>query len=223
MKKLSWDSNFWGIDVYNAEKTEKIEVNKDEKYLVQTLLDRDDLLNNDYLNSEFKLIETKINLIKEVKEITTFDKSLFRKIKEDDLTEYKNEFFELFGKNSRFRIFPKQKVNDFYYIWLLNSINDVYDSHVIGFYIKNKLAGFVSYKIVLDSMQIGLIGVFKDYQRQGVSRQLMLYVEEELIERNFSKIRISTNSFNLPALNSYIKSGFVIEDIKYWYYMYNIK
>lgn len=223
MKKLTWDSDFWGIDVYNVENSEKIEVIKNKKYLFQTLLDRDDLLDNSYHNNDFQLIETKINLVKEIKETKTLDKSLFRAINEEDLVKYKNEFFDLFGKNSRFRIFPKQKVNDFYYIWLLNSIKEEYDSYVIGFFIENNLAGFITYKILTDSIHIGLVGVFKDYQRQGISSKMIQYVENQLIDSHLSKIRISTNSFNLPALNNYIKNGFLIEDIKYWYYRYNIE
>lgn len=221
MKKLIWDSEFWGVEVYNAENLEDIDIDTDKKYFVQILLDRDKILNNSQLNSELQLIETKINLLKEVYETNKIEINSFGKIKEDELIEYKEEFYNLFGQNSRFRIFPKQKVNDFYYMWLINSIREEYDSNVIGFYINNKLAGFITYKYVLDCIQIGLVGVFKKFQRQGISSQLIKYVENQTLEKNFSKIRISTNSFNLPALNTYIKNGFIIEDIKYWYYMYN--
>lgn len=222
MEKLTWDSEFWGVDVYNVVNIENIKIDKVKKYLVQILLDRNSLLNNKIMNSELRLIETKINLLKDVKETCIIDKNLFRKIVEEDLIKYKDEFFNLFGQNSRFRMFPKQKVNDFYYMWLINSMKEEYDSNVIGYYVNHKLAGFITYKFSSDSIHIGLVGVFKDFQRKGISSQLIYYVENQLLDNNLSKIRISTNSFNLPALNTYIKNGFIIEDINYWYYMYNL-
>ncbi|HCT63570.1 MAG TPA: hypothetical protein DIC19_05670 [Erysipelotrichaceae bacterium] len=221
MKKLNWDSAFWGIDVFDAKFDESINVELGNRYLIQTLFDQSDLL--DKIDKEqFKFIETKITLKKDLKVKRNFNEKSFRSIDLNDLEQYKDKFYSLFGRYSRFRIFPPDKVNEFYYIWLQNSINKKDDTNAIGYYVNNELAAFVTFKFVLDSIHIGLIGVFEDFQRKGISSELIAYVENKLSGNGLTKIRISTNSFNLPALNTYIKNGFVIEEIKYWYYKYKM-
>lgn len=221
MKKLDWDSNFWGIDFYSFTMDEMIEINLESKCLYQILLNQSDLRSK-FKNQNLEYIETKITLVKEEFHLREINSGCFRRIEITDLDEHKNEFYDLFGVNSRYRIFPKDKVNEFYYTWMINSIINQSEVNAIGYFINNKLAGFVTFSLCDDFIQIGLIGVFKEFQRKGLSSQLIQYVENQIVGINISKIRISTNSFNLPALSTYIKNGFIIEDIKYWFYMYNI-
>ena len=220
MKKLSWDSVFWGIDFYDAQVGDSLKIDKTNNYIIQLLCDQNEVLEiEDY--GQIKYIETKITLKKDIKDVTHVEADLFKELHISDLEIYKNDFYDLFGKNSRYRMFPKNKVNEFYYVWLVNGINDVENTKVIGYYHDNQLAGFVTYKIFPDFIQIGLIGVFKDYQRKGISHKLLSYVENQVLDQKLKILRIATNSFNLPALNTYIKKGFIFDEIKYWFYIYN--
>lgn len=220
MEKLTWDSNFWGIDFYDAKIGDSLNIDKTKDYIIQVLCDQNQIIEvND--NNQLKFIETKVSLKKEVTEIINIEYHMFKELNINDLEIHKQEFFNLFGKNSRYRMFPKRKVNEFYYIWLVNGINDKKDTSVVGYFIDNQLAGFVSFKIHSDFIQIGLIGVFNDFQRKGISHKLLSYVENQVLNHKLKTLRIATNTFNLPALNTYIKKGFIIDEIKYWFYIYN--
>lgn len=220
MKKLTWDSAFWGIDIYDAQIGDSLKIDKSSNYIIQFLCNQNEVLEIEY-KKQLKYIETKITLKKDVKDVNQVETDLFKELTISDLDIYKNDFYELFGRNSRYRMFPKNKVNEFYYVWLVNGINDVENTKVIGYYQNNKLAGFVSYKIFPDFIQIGLIGVFKEYQRKGISHKLLSIVENKVIDQKLKTLRIATNSFNQPALNTYIRKGFIIDEIKYWFYIYD--
>lgn len=228
MKKLEWDSNYWGIDVYHVNKKKDFDLkillqkkgNKNETWLVQALLPINQVEETNSLENEgFKFIETKINMIKILQEKVDVDFNKFRKIKKLDLKDKKNVFFELYGRFSRFNTFDVSKVNNFYYLWVINSINGSMDDECIGYYSEDKLMGFITYKFQLNEVSIGLLGVFPEFQKKGISQQLLNYVNNEAIKKRYSKINVSTQGKNYNAINTYIKNGYIVNDIKNWYYL----
>lgn len=227
--RMDWDSNFWGVNIYNvsqcyANSNYKWEFNKTAKskpFIIQALITDKDI---EYINfleeAGFRFIESKVNLVKRVLEISDiFEHDLFKDVKFDELIEYKDEFYNLYGEVSRFSFLAKEKVNEFYYKWVVKSIKGELDDNCIGYYTEGALGGFVTYKIIEQKLIIGLVGVFPQYQGRKISQNLLHYVENVAIKNNCNEIYVSTQGKNIKAINAYIKSGFFIDDIKHWYYL----
>lgn len=225
LKKLVWDSEFWGYDIYNLDNPDFYSIQKSKQLikdncLIQTLVSENEINIISLLKeSGFEFIESKINFKKAIIKKVIIKEKFFKEAKKIDIDEYFNVFHSLYGQNSRFFIFSVNKINEFYYTWLTNSINGEMDDKCIGYYINEKLAGFVTYKINKDELKIGLLGVFNKYQNMGISQELLGYVNNIAWENRISNVSISTQGKNLKAINAYIKNGFLIESIKHWHYL----
>ena len=76
----------------------------------------------------------------------------------------------------------------------------------IGCFIGKRLAGAVSYKMEEETIDIHRVMVHPDFFRRGIAMTLLEHVE--LIEKESSKIIVSTGAANLPAVRLYEKLGF---------------
>lgn len=221
MKKLKWDSDFWGIEVFHLEKSKEIkeELISSSTYMIQSLPHVSDLKFINYLeNNSFNFVESKITLQKALTNSIYIANNKFKLLTLQDLIYHRGDFYNLFGKNSRFEFFTPAKVNEFYYTWLVNSIKGEMDDAVIGYYMGNRLAGFVSYRMGQSNLTIGLLAVFPEFQGKSVSQKLLNYVDYIALEKNIKSIQIATQGKNIHALNAYIKNGYHISSINHWYY-----
>lgn len=227
MKKLEWDSNFWEIDMYNLDEDNIREedilnvVNKNDRpWLIQALVLEKNHKNINILeNIGFRFVESKVVLQKLVNSNTKINNTSFKKINEDELEPYIQEFYDLYGSVSRYRLFTKKKINEFYLTWVINSINGIMDDECIGYYIENKLAGFITYRYLIDGISIGLFGVFREFRHRGIGQELLNFVNWEVLKGDYKKLYVSTQGKNINAINAYIKSGFIFDEIKHWYYL----
>lgn len=221
MIKLQWDSDFWGIDIFHFDKSKGFD--KDEitgkLALVQALPNVSDL---DFIHeleqNGFKFKECKITLKKNKFYKHKIDNSSFRTLTVNDLQPYKKMLYELFGNNSRYDIFADDKVNFFYYTWLVNSIDGKMDDECIGHFIGDKMTGFVTYRLQGSEMSIGLFGVLPEFQGQEISQLILSYIDEIAMNNNVNKVIVATQGTNTKAINAYIKNGYNIYSIDHWYY-----
>lgn len=226
--KLDWDSEFWSVNIYNAKKRGDVinlEYNWDREFrnapfIIQALsLDSDTQYINALEDKGFRFVESKINLIKTLQGQKNEPKlNCFQIVREKDLVRHKDDFYELYGDLSRYSCFENEKINKFYYKWVCKSINGKLDDKCIGFYDDNILKGFITFKTIDKSLNIGLVGVFQEYQGQRISQKLLNYVSYEATANHCNVIRISTQGKNIRAINAYIKNGFIVENIQHWYY-----
>lgn len=227
MKRLDWDSQFWGVDIYNVDdiisfkKKEINDIQKNSgKWLIQALIPENYTSRINILEDNgFRFIENKITLKKNITKRIEVDYENFNKIKKQEIDSKRNLFYPLYGDITRFNLFSKEKINDFYYKWVINSIKGQLDDKCIGYYIENQLAGFVTYRFNVNGVVIGLFGIFPEFQRKGISQKLLAYVNNDSIKNNYSKVFVSTQGKNINAINAYVKDGFVIYTIKQWYYL----
>ncbi|MDK2828107.1 MAG: dTDP-4-amino-4,6-dideoxy-D-galactose acyltransferase [Clostridium butyricum] len=226
MYKLEWDSKFWGIEIYNVDKDytfyipSAINEKKYKSWLIQALVDVDKVETiNKLENEDFRYVDTKVNLVKKAINRYEIDEKFFKDVRQDEIENYKNIFGILYYEISRYKIFGIKKVNEFYYTWVINSIFGKMDDKCIGFYIQGKLGGFITFKIRSNQLMIGLIGVFPEFQRKGISQQLLNMVNNEALKNNCNIISVSTQGRNLNAINAYIKNGFNLKNIQNWYYL----
>ncbi|MFP4698563.1 MAG: GNAT family N-acetyltransferase [Eubacteriales bacterium] len=228
MKKLRWDTQFWGIDIYDFSDIDKISNVKKVKFslpaskdfIIQALINDENIKAINYLEDKgFRFAESKVTLVKGAIQINEMFTNNFRKVKIEEIENYKNLFYDLYGKVSRFSLFNKGKVNQFYYTWVLNSIKGKMDDSCIGYYEEEKLAGFITYKCRDNSISIGLLGVFPQFQGHGISKKLLAHIDNIAFNNKCNSVHVSTQGKNVKAINAYIKSGFIFDSIKHWYYM----
>jgi dTDP-4-amino-4,6-dideoxy-D-galactose acyltransferase len=227
MRKLKWDSEFWGFDIINIDEDDEFYYNgsidwslcTNSYFLVQALIEDSKIQQINFLEDKgFRFVESKVTLLKPVGKLIEIEEDNFSQVKETDLLPYINEFYNMYGDISRFNLFPEDKVNDFYYRWVVNSISGTMDDKCVGYYVANKLAGFITYKFRGNEAKVGLVGVFSDYRNRGISQRLLNYLYSDAAKVGLSQISISTQGKNLYAMNSYIKNGFFFNSIKHWYY-----
>lgn len=226
MKRLEWDSKFWNIDVYDFDKNDSlcsldliVKSNK-KQYLVQSLVGIDELDTiNKLEDNGFRYVETKFNFIKNRNVLIELNKDRFKDICLKEVLRYKNVFGDLYYNFSRYNMFKFEKVNDFYYLWVENSIKGILDDKCIGYYSDNQLSGFITYKIREKDLTIGLIGVLPKFQRKGIGQALLNYATNIATIKGCKNINVSTQGNNYNAINTYIKNGFVINNIQSWFYL----
>lgn len=221
MKKLQWDSDFWGIDVFHIYNIETLKFDDifDKKILIQALPNVSDLTFIHKLEeNDFKFQESKVTLIKNKFNVQNVNCSQFKPLSVEDLKPYANNIYELYGNNSRYNLFPSEKVNEFYYTWLIKSTVGQMDDECIGYFIDGQLAGFITYKIIENYIVIGLLGVFPSFRGLGISQLLLSYVDKFAEIKSSKGIKVSTQGKNTSAINAYIKNGYQIKSIDHWYY-----
>ncbi|MFY4774951.1 GNAT family N-acetyltransferase [Metabacillus sp. RGM 3146] len=77
----------------------------------------------------------------------------------------------------------------------------------LGYFLEEELAGFLSYEVEGDEMIICRVAVHPSFFKKGIAQGLML--EAEKAERGINKWKVSTGTLNKPAINLYLKMGFV--------------
>lgn len=115
---------------------------------------------------------------------------------------------------------PSYKVEaeiiDFYDIPpLKDTIKTIKECHEIfyGYFIKGTLAGIISYKLKGSTLDIHRVAIHPDFFRIGIAKELLYFVENH--EERARKIIVSTGKGNTPAINLYLKMGYIkVQDIK---------
>lgn len=87
------------------------------------------------------------------------------------------------------------------------------DEVFCGLYRDEALAGFLSYKVIDQVMDIHRVAVHPQHFRQGIAQKLLDHVEG--LEKSVHKIIVATGKDNAPAVKLYQKNGFTkIDDIE---------
>jgi 8-oxo-dGTP pyrophosphatase MutT (NUDIX family)/GNAT superfamily N-acetyltransferase len=76
----------------------------------------------------------------------------------------------------------------------------------IGYYIENRLAGAVSYKMEAGTLDIHRVMVHPDFFRRGIAAKLTTHIQS--LEKAATKVIVSTGAANQPAVRLYEKLGF---------------
>lgn len=227
MRRLEWDSNFWDTDIYNLEDITSFEYDfisnipaSMKSWLIQILVSENEVEKINYLEDKgFRFVESKVSLNKSVTEIIEIEENKYKKILNEDINSKYNTFYEMYGEYTRFSNFSNDKINEFYYTWIINSISGKMDDKCIGYYADNQLAGFVTYSYLDTGVSIGLFGVFSQFRKRGIGQKLLDYVNNDSLNNRYSQIFVSTQGKNVGAINTYVKNGFIFENIKNWYYL----
>jgi len=98
---------------------------------------------------------------------------------------------------------------------LENLINSKYD-YIYGYYINNKLIGFIHITKLYEVIDIINIVVDNKYQRQGIGTKLINYILN--LFDDATTIMLEVNKNNQKAINLYLKNQFIIINEREKYY-----
>ena len=232
IKKLEWDSNFFGYNVGKVIVSDYKNFNKKE---FQSQIENYRLLyvysKHKIIINGFKLVDKKITFSQKLsnlrmsnsafdKEIRTFDKN------QDQLNDLKELAIES-GVYSRFNIDKNFSNNEFkklYNEWILSSLSKKNALNVFICLNKyRKIIGFVTVvKKSRNVSSIGLIAVKKNARGMGVAKQLISKAIQESIKNNYKEMEVITQEDNLPAMELYKKTNFQIKNKTNIYHFWNL-
>ena len=81
------------------------------------------------------------------------------------------------------------------------------DETFYGFYDGDELAGLIAYELEDDLLDICRVAVNPEHFRKGIARQMVEHIIA--LNKGIKLITVSTGLKNLPAVNLYLKLGFV--------------
>ena len=103
--------------------------------------------------------------------------------------------------------------------WSERSVLDEFSNgRVYGIFINEKLAAFAVIRNVLDEAELLRIAVSKEYQRMGLAKGLMNYIEQEALNLKCHRLFLEVRSSNISAINLYLCVGFTHLCVRSCYY-----
>ncbi|AXT50977.1 GNAT family N-acetyltransferase [Aquimarina sp. BL5] len=213
---LEWDSNFFNIRVGR--------VYSDLKKIDLTKVSDFDLI---YIHSKILLENTSLHLYDKK---VTFEKnitSIKKNLETSSITKYDKELTKELtdlaiasGTYSRFKLDPNlsHRFEDFFTLWIKNSLNGKLADFVYVYKKENKVIGFISLKKNDSYYQIGLIATSSLHRGLGIGSILLQKAEEIAKSEKISRIIVVTQLDNQIACNFYKKNGYQIKSTEYIYH-----
>ncbi|MDY8138640.1 GNAT family N-acetyltransferase [Aquimarina sp. 2201CG5-10] len=218
IKRLSWDSNFFGIEVGQILlKDEKLDVLKKNNF---------DLI---YVHSDKPLkdfsihcYDKKVTFKKVLPAQTNIKKLNSVKTYQRELTPSLLNLALISGKYSRFKSDPKLSpyFEELYKLWILNSLSGVLADYVFIYEKENEIIGFVTLKKKEKYYQIGLIATSTQHRGLGIGFALLQKVDETIILEGGGELKVITQIDNDTACQFYKKNNFQIDHLEYIYHLW---
>ena len=96
-----------------------------------------------------------------------------------------------------------------------NNIEEIINNkEIIGYYILDKLVGFIIFKKLYETIDILYVVVEPDYRKKGIGSKLL----NEIIKMKCKHIMLEVNTKNIAAINIYKKNNFKIINTRKKYY-----
>ena len=221
IKKLDWDTSFFGLNCakvilkkeINVEDvnriSEELEKNKIQFATIQNIDNND---NNNYIMNEFDkafLADVNIQFMKEIDLKVKNEISNNVNIKNN--MPYNEEILDIAKKSfiySRFINDKNLKNGDkVYYEWTKNSFGRK-DKYFCVHQTNEKNDGYLLFSIENNEIVIELIAVNKQVKGIGIGRKLIKEIENFAKEKDIKCIKVGTQLNNIYAQNFYVKCGF---------------
>lgn len=227
IKKLNWDSDFFGYAVGQFEIDNFADINKEVLFqeakdfrLVYILTTREI---NDNLEG-IKLVDIQTTLTKELLDTREFSELNLTEYLSDKKDQQLNDLAIQSGAYSRFKTDTNFINNEFqrlYLQWIKDSIKRILADSVIVYKKNGDCHGFVTVKYKQDYAEIGLIAVHEQSRGKGIGQELITYASNLARDKGLDRVVVKTQWENNIAINLYKKSGFKITAKKYIYHLWN--
>lgn len=114
--------------------------------------------------------------------------------------------------------FEQSKCDALYEVWVEKSVKDP-KTKVFTYKPKGKALGYVSsYIDEFSKAFIGLVGISKECQGQGIGTQLINQCLQNLQSEGCSQAEVVTQGRNTKAIQLYEKCGFRVKSIQTWFH-----
>jgi dTDP-4-amino-4,6-dideoxy-D-galactose acyltransferase len=221
IKRLSWDSDFFGIEVGETNSNDTISLNIAAKNYDLIYVKHQEEIKLQGFTCTYQ--ENKVLFSKEISEENFSNENIVsafnNKTKIDELYVLAFES----GKYSRFLLdknFGRENFEKLYEKWIDNSLNKNFADIFLLYKEDNEIIGLVTAKINENSAQIGLIAVSPDHQGKGIGKKLIFEIQNVLINKGIPTLHIPTQLENKEACFFYKKMGYEIINITpikhYW-------
>ncbi len=208
MKRLDWDSDFFGFDVYEGvfKKGETLPFGMiylygkyDELESLKTDYYPDAYLENKVEFAKWIRRKEKAEHFDNIKPVESFSDKLF-------------DLAKISGQHSRFKCDNKLQpyFNRLYKLWVVNSINKRIASTVLGYYDNDNLVGFITLKLTGVEAKVGLFAVDSEFQGKGIGKKLLISAENWVSKNGGETMVIATQGKNINACYFYKKNGYVL-------------
>ncbi|HIP37450.1 MAG TPA: GNAT family N-acetyltransferase [Crocinitomix sp.] len=230
IKKLNWDSAFFGYKVGRTNWSDNINVSdfiKQASNFKLIYVFSDSKIKHDgALLKNLKFMEQKVTFLKSVKQKeideTTYG---FFNINSDSKSELL-ELALLSGVESRFKKDNNFKQNEFeklYFKWIENCLNDNASKKIIVKKENNHIVGFTTLEnLNTNQSKIGLIAVDAQHHRKGIAKGLINFAEHISFKHHCKSLEVTTQSHNLSAMKLYKHFGFNLIFTNYIYHYWNL-
>ena len=74
---------------------------------------------------------------------------------------------------------------------------------------EKNVIGYILFNQILDEAEIYKIVVSKDFRKKQIAFKIMEFFQDELKKNDVKKIFLEVRKSNIPAINLYIKCGFI--------------
>ena len=115
--------------------------------------------------------------------------------------------------------FPRNKVEQFYDVWIKNSCEGYADQVLVAESDRIPI-GFITChnKSPLTEGEIGLIGVSEGSRGQGIGKSLVNAALRWFLYQGIDKVKIVTQGTNIPGLTVCQRVGFCTSSVQLWYH-----
>ena len=226
IKKLKWDSEFFGYDVG------KVVIEENQVVSEQELIKESYPFKLVYIFSDIKLdfkhFKSKLVDIK-----TTFYKKQLAWEENPEFIHCKDEPAAcnnlrqlalesgVFSRFKRDNNFTNNEFEKLYSQWINDSIKKINADHIIVYKENNICKGFVSLKFQKEIAEIGLMAVDEDSRGEGIGLTLLGFINNLSRSKGFPEMRVTTQFENIPAMQLYEKAGYTILSKQYIYHLWN--
>ena len=206
IKRLDWDSNFFGYEIGKIAINQKNEFStaalKDDNYKLIYVFSEEAIETNELI-----LVDTKVVFHKLINE----DKKGFGyknrcepfNLCKHDLNKLENMAIES-GKYSRFKLDSNFKKNEFerlYLEWIYQSYQKKMALEVLVYFIDEVLAGFITIINKSETLtDIGLVAVDPKFQGKGIGGVLIEAAEKYSFVNGYKEIQVVTQEDNKNAV-----------------------
>ena len=88
----------------------------------------------------------------------------------------------------------------------------------VAIYTNKDIIGIISYSIIYERAEINYIVVTDSNRKQGIGTKLLNYALDDMKNSNCEMVSLEVLEDNTPAINLYLKNGFIKKTIREKYY-----
>ena len=234
VKKLDWDSNFFGFNVayvsclHLSENILKIISNyviDNNVRLIEYLCNCHDRKSVLIAEREgFSFVDIRLTFLMQLKKFKLsgyLGGFKFRKCADDDINELQRIAGPIYT-SSRFFFddrFGVSKAQEYYENWVRKAVRGEFDDECWCLTTDENIVAFCTLRFSGDKhAQIGLVGVHERFVGRGIGKEMLQNILCMLMDKSFSEIEVVTQGRNYSAQNLYQSLGFKTKQTQLWYH-----